>query len=161
MIVENSMSLIPSPAGTGSDQGEKVPATRASHRRRTGLAVFAGVLLALTTMAMTAAPAAAVTSNAGIYAITPQWGGWCPKGTGVARYNKVTHVRYVNHTTGDQWGDSGDDIVWARVRLNQNNSITMAVQCRWSMPQGTNFTIRPTRNGQSFWFSAVGGHSRN
>lgn len=132
-----------------------------SRWHRALVAVLAVLIMSGAVQASSIQPASAAPSNAGIYLVAPQWGGYCPKGPGILRWNKVKHVRYVNHTTGDSWGDSGDDIVWARVRLHTTNTITVAVTCRWNTPQGMNFRIRPTRSGQTAWTSTWGQHWLN
>jgi hypothetical protein len=96
------------------------------------------------------------TANSGVYAVMPTWWGWCP-GWG----NYATYAYYINFTTGTQYGDWGDDIVWMRVANNQWNSLQVGVQCRWSPPQGWNFSIFPTRYGQTFWFGYPGGTYHN
>ncbi len=83
-------------------------------------------------------------------------GGYCA-GTG----NYATYVYYINFTTGDRGGDSGDDIVWMRVANGRPNSVQVGVQCRWSTPIAMNFTITPTRYGQSFWFTLWGQYWSN
>ncbi len=123
------------------------------------------VAIALLTLAGTlglglSVPAAnAISSNAGIYAVAPEWGGFCPDVRGLNNY--ATYVHYVNYTTGDRGGDSGDDIVWMRVRLGVNNSVQVNVQCRWSTPIGMSYNIVPSRNGQTYWFSIGGSTWRN
>lgn len=100
-----------------------------------------------------ASPAAtsASTSYGYVYLVTPRWWGWCP-----GKSNAVKRVDYVvdNVSSG---GDSGDDIVYAKVRLNQNNTVTMAVQCTKTLPQGSQETIKPTRNKQTFWMGYPSG----
>lgn len=90
-----------------------------------------------------AGPATAATAS--VYLVTPKWWGWCP-GSG----NSVTRVNYVVAGVS-QGGDSGDDVVYARVNLNVNNTVIMAVTCRFNTPQGSSAVIRPTRNGQTFF----------
>jgi hypothetical protein len=98
-----------------------------------------------------ASPASADYANSGVYAVAPQWGGFCP-GYG----NYATWVYYINFTTGNQWGDSGDDIVWMRVVNGRPNLVHIGVQCRWSTPIGADAWITPTRYGQAWWFSVWG-----
>lgn len=118
---------------------------------------FAALLLLPALLAvLPASPASAVPANANVYAVTPQWGGWC-LGWG----NRITRVTWVNHTTGGSGGDSGDDIVWMPVRTRYSNSVTMAVNCSRSTPIGMNYTIQPSRNGQTFWFRLNGTYSNN
>ncbi|MFG3619913.1 hypothetical protein [Nocardia sp. NPDC047654] len=122
------------------------------HRRVTLLAatLFGSLLLA-------PAPAHAAPPNAGIYGIVPNWGGWeC-----VGKFNKVAFVTYHNHSTGKNGGDAGDDIVWIPVTLNRDNHITMSIRCSFGTHLAQNFVIKPTRNGQSFWFRLNGSATRN
>jgi len=74
----------------------------------------------------------------------------------MGRGNYATYVYYINFTTGDRGGDSGDDIVWMRVVNGKANLVQVGVQCRWSTPIAINFTITPTRYGQTWWFSLWG-----
>lgn len=105
--------------------------------------------------AMAAPPAFA--ADGGIYAVTPDWGGWkCP---GV--YNNLAFVYFANHTMGKNGGDGGDDIVWMPVRLGQNNSVTMSAKCTFSTFAAVNYVIKPTRNKQTFWFRANGTFKNN
>lgn len=107
------------------------------------LSLFASVTLAISALLLSAAPAHAATGY--VYLVTPKWWGWCP-GSG----NYVTHVDYVNGSFSSG-GDGGDDVVYAHVQLGTPNTITMAVQCARSLPQGSQATITPARTGQS-WF---------
>lgn len=119
-------------------------------------AVTLAVVLALATPLVLVSSASASTANSGVYAIAPKSAGWCQGWN-----NYVTYVHYVNYTTGDQYGDYGDDIVWMRVRNYSSNSVNISVQCRWTTPVGLNYTIYPTRYGQSWWFSLSGGSWHN
>lgn len=98
---------------------------------------------------MATPPADAATGY--VYLVVPKWWGWCPGSS-----NYATWVGYVNSNVSSG-GDSGDDIVYARVNLNQPNTITMAVHCRRTLPQGSQATIRPTRNNQTFWMGYPSG----
>ena len=109
--------------------------------------------------AVLASPASAAPANSGIYGVAPKWGGYCPDAGRLKNY--ATRVFYNNHTTGNNGGDAGDDIVWIPVRNGENNSVTVSVTCKWSTPIGMNFTIRPARNGQTFWFSLTGEYWKN
>jgi len=112
----------------------------------------AGLLCAL----LPVAPASAVTANANVYGVTPQWGGWC-----TGPLNKVTRVKWANHTLGKSGGDSGDDVVYFPVRKGVANSITMGVTCKYATPTGMNFSIKPSRNKQTFWFRLNGTTKHN
>jgi hypothetical protein len=118
-----------------------------------------GTLAVLLTCALmsviNATPAAAISANANVYAVAPS-ANWCP-----GWLNKVTWVQWANHTTGGTSGDGGDDVVWMPVRTGYSNSVTISVRCKYSTPIGMNFTIRPSRNGQTFWFYPNGGYGSN
>lgn len=100
-------------------------------------------------------PAHAISANAGVYAVAPS-ASWCP-----GWYNKITWVQWANHTTGGTAGNGGDDIVWMPVRTGYTNSVTISVQCSRSTPRGMNFSIRPSRNGQTFWVYPAGNYGSN
>lgn len=113
-------------------------------------AVLLALALAAGTLVTNVAPAAAATTG-WVYLVTPRWWGWCP-GSG----NYVTRVDYYN---GDfsSGGDAGDDIVYAKVQLNAPNTITMAVQCAKNLPQGSQVTITPSRNNQTWYMGYPSG----
>jgi hypothetical protein len=121
-------------------------------RLRQGLAV--GLACAAATV-VAPAPASAATANAGVYAVAPS-SSWCP-----GWLNKVTRVQWSNFTTGGTGGDSGDDIVWMPVRTGITNSVNISVTCSRTYPRGMNFSIRPSRNGQTFWFYPSGYYGSN
>jgi hypothetical protein len=110
------------------------------------LTVFASVLAAV----VAPAPASAATTGY-VYLVTPQWWGWCP-GSG----NYVTRVDYVVSSISSG-GDSGDDIVYAKVNLNESQTVVMAVQCKKTLPQGSSTSIKPTRTGQTFFLGYPSG----
>jgi hypothetical protein len=107
-------------------------------------ALLLAVAMGAGSMLLSPFPARAATTG-WVYLVTPRWWGWCP-GSG----NYVTWVDYANGNVSSG-GDGGDDIVYAKVQLNTSNTITMAVQCRKNLPQGSQVTITPTRNNQT-WF---------
>ena|SRR2546421_13025412 len=124
---------------------------------RRGLVLLALVASLSSVTAISAAmPAKAATANSGIYVVMPSWWGWC---AGYGNY--ATYAYSINFTSGTQHSDWGDDIVWMPVVNNQWNSIQVGVQCRWSMPQGWNFSIYPTRYGETYWFGYPGGTYHN
>lgn len=118
------------------------------------LAVFTTAAILTATIGL-AAPASAASANGGVYVIAPKWWGWCPN---IARQNNYPYyMSQSNFTTGNSSSDAGDDIIWSRVALNQNNTISVAVGCILGYGSGgTTITIRPTRNGQS-WFISLSG----
>lgn len=108
----------------------------------------AAVVLAISSAAILAVSASASASTGGVYLVTPTWWGWCPG-------SSVTAVHYVNQTTGATGGDSGDDIAWASVNLNQTNYLTVWVTCRATWESSATYTnIRPTRSGQAWYIGA-------
>lgn len=144
-------------------QGSKIDGRR---RRLSRTSILFASLLLLMTSILAIGPSGTaearsvfVTADTGVYAITPQWWGWCPKGGGgLARWNKVTSVSYNNHTTGDNViRDRGDDIVWMRVKKGRTNSVTVSVTCRFSHPQGMNYSIKPTKERQAWFFGFPSG----
>lgn len=113
------------------------------------VAIHSTLALALLGVGATSAHAAA--ANGGIYVVTPTWWGNCTS-TGVAGLATVNS--YVGHSNP---GDFGDDIAWMPVRLNTSQSVQIKVSCKrlgWAAGSNISATIRPTRNGQSFFFGA-------
>lgn len=131
------------------------PAAGVRRAARRLYATFA-VLFACAVLSVVAAtPASAISANANVYAVAPS-ANWCP-----GWLNRVTRVQWTNITTGGTGGDSGDDIVWMPVRTGYANSVNISVTCARSYPKGMNFTIYPSRNGQTYWFYPDGGYGRN
>lgn len=115
------------------------------------LALVPALLAGVTSMGATPAFAA----NGGVYIVTPKWWGWCPNIRGYQ--NRVVVVSITNTTTGYSQTDSGDDVGWTNVDLHSNNSVHVNVGCSLGIGStGTVVTIRPTRNGQTFWTSPSG-----
>ena len=117
------------------------------------------VATGLTATVGLATPASAA-GNGGVYLITPKSWGWCPN---IVKQNNFPYnVAQENYTTHDSSADSGDDIIWSRVNLNQNNNIDVQVGCILEYgSHGVSITIRPTRNGQSWFISSTGATSHN
>ena len=97
-----------------------------------------------------------------VYVSVPTWLGNCPHGGSVSGV-------YV--AVGDTWstphtGDWGDDLVWARVRMNVGypyNAVTAKAYCSRPWYRGGSYWgpasqnhIRPTRYGQTFWVGPWG-----
>lgn len=122
--------------------------------RNAGVAVALAMVAAFMSV-VGASPATALGPNAGIYAVAPS-GSWCP-----GWYNRVTKVQWTNYSFGGTGGDGGDDVVWMPVRTGYANKVNISVTCARSYPRGMNFTIYPSRNGQTFWFYPDGGYGRN
>jgi hypothetical protein len=132
-----------------------VRAVRAlSVRARIGIIAAALASLSVAGLALSGS-ASAATANGGVYIIAPKWWGWCPNVAGQNNY--PYYMSQENYTTGDSSADAGDDVIWSRVTLNQNNRIEVQVGCiRGYYSTGTSVTIRPTRNGQSWDISPSG-----
>lgn len=97
-----------------------------------------------------APPAHAAPANGGIYVVTPAWWGHCAYAGGV--WGLATVNSYVGHSNS---GDYGDDVAWLPVRLQTSQPIQIKVACRrYGFLTGASIsaTIRPTRNGQTFFF---------
>jgi hypothetical protein len=120
------------------------------------LTVLAAVLAAsLAVLVPTAVPASRA-SVGWVYISAPTWLGNCPRGGS---------VRYLNVSN---WGpsvisyaaDFGDDLVYLKVALSENNALVVAPVCysgTRSWPgAGSTHTIRPTRAGQTWWLGPFG-----
>ena len=116
-------------------------------------AVAAAMAIAAGTATVAAAAPAEAATYGYVYLVTPQWWGWCPN-------SSITFVHFTVAGISDG-GDSGDDVVYARVALNQNNNVSMSDACRWSTPMGSLATIYPTRNNETFWMGYPGGSYHN
>jgi hypothetical protein len=132
---------------------------RRSGRNGRVVPLLVALLAACSTVFVAVTPAVAASANSGIYGVAPEWGGFCRDAGRLNNY--ATSVTYVNFTTGDRGGDSGDDVVWIRVRNGVRNSVQINVTCRWSTPIGMSYTITPRRYGQTFWFSTWGQYWSN
>ncbi len=128
-------------------------------RRVSRLAALSAAATLTATVGL-AAPVSAAAAKGGVYIVAPKWWEWCPN---IARQNnQPRHMSQSNFTTGNSSSDSGDDIIWSRVALNQNNRIAVQVGCTLGHGStGTQITIRPTRNGQTWFISLSGGTSAN
>lgn len=114
----------------------------------------------LVPLGLTASPAqAAVQGN--VYVAFPKWLGNCPNGGSVTAI--LADNSGVWSTT--RW-DTGDDLIYPRVNMNTDNRISYTVFCKTTWygagyyQPGYSVTIRPTRNGQTFWVGPLG-QSRN
>jgi hypothetical protein len=103
---------------TMHNNARAVTASRVAARFLQLVATLAVVAVLAAAAGVSAGPAAAANANSGVYAIAPPWGGYC-MGTG----NYATYVFYINFTTGQQGGDSGDDIVWLPVANGVRNTV--------------------------------------
>jgi hypothetical protein len=128
-----------------------VQSTRSRHRlHRALVGVLAAVASLVAALVIAPAPASAATTGY-VYLVTPKWWGWCPGSN-----NAITWVGWVNSNISSG-GDSGDDIVYAKVYLGQSQEVVMAVQCSKTTPQGSTTTIKPTRTGQTFFMGYPSG----
>ncbi|WP_157734991.1 hypothetical protein [Pseudofrankia inefficax] len=102
--------------------------------------------------AVTAAPASAASSGWD-YISLPTWLGNCPGGGS---------VQYLQVMVGDTWsgGDAGDDLVYAKVVIGQNQTVVAeglcykGTQSYWG--PASSQTIHPTRSGQTWWVGPAG-----
>lgn len=117
--------------------------------------VLAAFFVAALMSVISALPASAISANANVYAVAPS-GNWCP-----GWLNKVTWVQWANNTTGGTAGDGGDDVVWMPVRTGYTNNVVISVKCKYNTPLGMSYNIRPSRNGQTFWFYPNGTYGSN
>ena len=118
--------------------------------------VLAAMVVGVAALLLPMTPAHAVKANAHVYAVAPQWGGWC-----VGPLNKVKWVQWTNNTTGGTGGDGGDDIAWMPIKTGVKNNVVIAVKCKYATPSGMSYIIKPTRNKQTFWFRLDGTFKSN
>lgn len=114
-------------------------------------AALGAVVIALT-VTVVAAPAASAAPLGWVYISTPTWLGNCPAG------GSVTQLRAA---VGNTWsgGDAGDDLLYVKVRLNENQQVSYTAFCnRWPgyWQPGVAQNIRPTRNNQTVWIGPLG-----
>lgn len=118
-------------------------------------AVLALILAATLGSSVLASPAHAATAH--VYISFPTWLGNCPGGGSVVAINASTPLDSVA-------GDTGDDLVYLRVNLNQRNQINATVGCRNRGVLVWNTVTRsdpvPTYGGQTLWVGPAG-WSRN
>lgn len=143
----------------GIDRGGSLrPALVAKAKRQATLwRVRCASAIALMALGLTMAAPLASAAEGGIYAVTPDWGGWkCP-----GNYNNLVFVYFANHTLGKNGGDAGDDIVWMPVSLGRDNHVTMSAKCTFGTFLAMNYVIKPKRNKQTFWFRLNGSYKNN
>lgn len=124
-----------------------------THRSARRLLVIAIAAFSVLCGSVAGAPAASAASYGWNYISLPTWLGNCPGGGS---------VRYLQVMVGDTWsgGDYGDDLVYAKVRMNENQTVVAQGQCvsgsrtYWG-PASSN-TIRPTRQNQTWWVGPAG-----
>lgn len=126
--------------------------------KRTLAIAVATAFLAIAGVAGLSSPAqAAPVGN--VYVSFPTWLANCPGGGSVTGINAAVGNLWVTPAGGD-WGD---DLVYPRVNLNANNTISAQNFCARPWWQGGGYwapavsvTFRPTRNGQTFWVGPAG-----
>ncbi len=123
--------------------------------RRRVASVFLALSAAMATSLVGTPPAQAATYG-WVYISMPTWLGNCAFGS-------AGSVRTINASVGNTWsvaGDTGDDLVYARVLLGQNQQVSYNVFCaKWpagSWQAGVGKIIRPTRNNQTVWVGPAG-----
>ncbi|MFI5937579.1 hypothetical protein [Actinoplanes sp. NPDC051494] len=98
------------------------------------------------------APAQAA-GNYWVYISAPTWQGNCPQGGS---------VKYMWAMISDSWsgGDAGDDLVYGRAYANVTQDVVTQPTCyngsRSYVGPATSHSIRPTRNGQTWWMGPSG-----
>lgn len=137
--------------------------TRLGMRKRLGVLVMVALLSVSALVASTAqATSARARTVVGVYISAPTWLGNCANsklgGSVKSLWVQVTapSVGYGAYS----YADYGDDIVWAKVVLNVDNTIVAQPKCYgwWGSRPGAPSmnTIRPTRNGQTWWVGPLG-----
>ena len=146
VLVEHAAVIAGEPAMKGSGRRPK------SRRSSVTMRIAAVMIAMLATIGIAATPAYAVTYGWN-YISLPTWAGNCPQGGS---------VKYLFVAIGDSWsgGDSGDDLVYGRVRLFENQAVTAQGLCyngsRSYWGPASQQTIRPTRNNQTWWVGPAG-----
>ena len=131
-------------------------ARRRSRRGSRSITALLATLVAIVA-SLIVAPAASAAPLGWVYISTPTWQGNCNWGSN----GSVSHLHL---SVGNTWttpagGDRGDDLVYAQVRLNENQQVSFTAFCnKWpgSWQPGVGQTIRPTRNGQTVWIGPAG-----
>jgi hypothetical protein len=119
-------------------------------RRVRGLLVVMALALGVT---IVSAPAASAAPYGWVYISAPTWQGNCSAGGSVVNMNAAV---------GNTWsgGDAGDDLLYVRVRLNENQQVSYSAFCnKWPVgywQPGVAQTIKPTRNNQTVWVGPLG-----
>lgn len=145
-------------ADSGGSGGRRTAtAPRSGRSRQRGLVRLtirlAAVALAVVAGAVVAATPAHAVTYGWNYISLPTWAGNCPQGGS---------VKYLFVSIGDSWsgGDSGDDLVYGKVRLNEDQQVSAQGLCYqgslsyWG--PASQQTIHPTRNNQTWWVGPAG-----
>jgi len=98
-------------------------------------------------------PSASASGYGWDYISLPTWLGNCPGGGS---------VKYLDVMIGNTWsgGDAGDDLVYGKVILGQNQEVVAEGICyngkKSYMGPAVSQTIHPTRSGQTWWIGPQG-----
>ena len=111
--------------------------------------------LGILTASVSVAPIASASSQGWVYIAFPKWLANCPNGG---------DVKGVLASVGNTWSttswDTGDDLVYAKVRLNSNQQVSYTLLCKKGLKTyyqpGFANTIKPTRNNQTVWVGPAG-----
>jgi hypothetical protein len=121
---------------------------------RRAVVTVLSILAMIGAVLVVAEPAQAAGGNGWVYISLPTWLNNCPSG-GAVRYPRVA--------VGATWsgGDYGDDLVYAFVVLNTNQTVSGQGLCYFGSTYGYpgpafSQTIRPTRNNQTWWVGPGG-----
>jgi hypothetical protein len=114
--------------------------------------VISGTALSVLFASIIGAPTASA-ADGWNYISLPTWLGNCPTGGS---------VKQLSVSVGNTWsgGDFGDDLVYARVRMNEDQTVVAQGLCYqgsrtyWG-PASSN-TIHPTRQNQTWWVGPAG-----
>lgn len=120
--------------------------------------VLASLALAFGLLASTA-PSAEAASYGWVYLSFPSWAGNCPNGGSP----KGVYAAVDNLWSTPARGDFGDDIVYAKVRLRANSTVTGKTYCERSWYRGGSYwgpasqqVIKATRSNQTWWVGPFG-----
>ena len=126
--------------------------------KRLTVAALAASAIALPAVIAQPAPAEAA-STGYVYLAYPTWAGNCPNGGSVT----VLYGAVDNLWSTPPTGDIGDDLVYAKVRIGANSTVSMQPRCNRSWAKGgpymgvpSQHVIKATRSGQTFWLGPVG-----
>lgn len=124
--------------------------------RITGVAASSAAVVAVALAALGVAPPASASTMGWVYISAPTWLGNCADG----RDGKVDGLFA---TVGDTWStngaDPGDDTVYAKVRLGEDQLVSFQAHCSRSTVSwevGVAQRIEPTRDGQTIWVGPGG-----
>jgi hypothetical protein len=125
-------------------------------KRGRKIAAIALAISALSGGALAAAAPAQAATFGWVYISFPKWLGNCSTNNG-----SVTTVWGATSPGGTRWNaDSGDDIVYGKVALNQANSVQYTLFCAKGVASvyqpGISTSFVPTRNNQTIWVGPTG-----